>query len=149
MRVMPSLGIALPLAVVLLACSGSDATTSDGLVVGDWRVYSQTLFYDAGGSGGSDASASTTNKLRLTSDGRWKFGSSRGSWYVTSIDPATWERWGIQPYGPELKIVLDGWSGQSADGPIEAQDGRVDFLWVIYRAAGSSPGTVHMKFGHP
>ena len=148
------------LAAVLVAAAGTGCGGSNGPgggppqsappveFVGDWRVYSETLFYDAGGSGGSDSAASTTRMLVLKDDGTWEFGSSAGSWYVTSIDPSYWDRWGSTPYGPERKIVLDGWNGGVADGPVEELAGAVDFVWVIYRVDAPDPGTVQMKFGH-
>lgn len=134
--------------------SGSDnpeppAESADLLFVGDWRVYSETLFYDAGGSGGSDSSASTTRELSLKDDGSWEFGSSNGTWYVTTIDAADWSRWRVEEYGPQRKIVLEDWNDDVADGPIEESEAGVDFLWVIYRVAEPSPGVVQMKFGHP
>ncbi len=161
------------LAALLLACSGGDGggrvsasrgsgtPTASGerggttsamdrdLLTGEWRVYSQTLFYDAGGSGGADASSSSTTRLRLGSDGTWRFGRSRGTWRVAPTDDDAWERWGVEAYGPEMRVVLDGWGGEGADGPIETDGGRVDFLWVIYRVEEPSPGTVQMKFGRP
>lgn len=117
--------------------------------VGDWRVYSETLLYDAGGGGGSDSSASTTRELSLNDDGTWEFGSSNGTWYVTTIDAADWSRWGVEEYGPQRKVVLEGWNDDFADGPIEDSEAGVDFLWVIYRVDEPSPGVVQMKFGHP
>ena len=117
--------------------------------VGDWRVYSETLFYDAGGGGGSDSSASTTRELSLNDDGAWEFGSSNGTWYVTAIDADDWSRWGVEDYGPQRKVVLEGWNDDVADGPIEDSEAGVDFLWVIYRVDEPSPGVVQMKFGHP
>jgi len=121
----------------------------DELLTGDWRIYSETLFFDAGGSGGSDSSASVTRKLHLDEDGTWEFGSSQGTWYVATIEPLDWDRWQVQPYGPAVKIVLDGWNGQVGDGPIEEYESGVDFFWVIYRVDDPSPGAVQMKFGHP
>ena len=85
----------------------------------------------------------------MDEDGNWEFGSSQGIWYVASIDPQDWDRWSVQPYGPERKVVLDGWNGQVADGPIEEYEGGVDFFWVIYRVDEPDPGVVQMKFGHP
>jgi hypothetical protein len=117
--------------------------------VGDWRVYSETLFYDAGGSGGSDSGASTTRELSLNDDGTWEFGSSNGTWYVTAIEAGDWSRWGVEEYGPQRKVVLEGWNGDVADGPIEESEAGADFLWVIYRVDEPSPGVVQMKFGHP
>ena len=116
--------------------------------IGDWRVYSETLFYDAGGSGGSDSGASTTRELSLNDDRTWEFGSSNGTWYVTAIDAGDWSRWGVEEYGPQRKVVLEGWNGDVADGPIEESEAGADFLWVIYRVDEPSPGVVQMKFGH-
>jgi len=147
----------LVLAAATAGCGGSNDRGGGGPpqsaapveFVGDWRVYSETLFYDAGGSGGSDPSASTTRELSLNEDGTWEFGSSNGTWYVTTIDAADWNRWGVEDYGPQRKVVLEGWNDDVADGPIEESEAGVDFLWVIYRVDEPSPGVVQMKFGHP
>ena len=157
------LGILAALAAAALAvaagtaCGGSKGPGGGGPpqsaapveFVGNWRVYSETLFYDAGGSGGSDPSASTTRELSLNDDGTWEFGSSNGTWYVTTIDAADWSRWGVEEYGPQRKIVLEDWNDDVADGPVEDSEAGVDFLWVIYRVDEPSPGVVQMKFGHP
>ena len=147
----------LVLAAATAGCGGSNDRGGGGPpqsaapveFVGDWRVYSETLFYDAGGSGGSDSSASTTRELNLNDDGTWKFGSSNGTWHVTTIDAADWSRWGVEEYGPQRKVVLEGWNDDVADGPIEESEAGVDFLWVIYRVDDPSPGVVQMKFGRP
>ena len=118
-------------------------------LAGEWRVYSETLFYDAGGSGGADSGASTTRKLSLHDDATWEFGGSNGTWYVAAIATADWERWGVEGYGPQRKIVLENWNGNVADGPIEESGSGLDFLWVIYRVDEPSPGVVQMKLGHP
>src|SRR3990172_1134970 len=76
-------------------------------------------------------------------------GSSNGTWYVTTIDAADWSRWGVEEYGPQRKVVLEGWNDDFGDGPIEDSEAGVDFLWVIYRVDDPSPGVVQMKFGHP
>jgi len=119
----------------------------DGILAGEWRISSETLFYDAGGSGGSDASASGTRRLTLYDDGSWEFGSSGGAWFTSPIDPSDWDRWGTAPYGPETKIVLEGWNGDVGDGPIEGSAGTVDFFWVIYRVDDPDAGAVQVKFG--
>ena len=155
--------VACILAVLMAAagasCGGSNGT--DGVsgpppqsaapveFAGQWRVYSETLFYDAGGSGGSDSGSSTTRELSLHEDGTWEFGNSSGSWYVTTIAAADWDRWGVEDYGPRRKVVLEGWSDSAGDGPIEESEASVDFLWIIYRVDDPSPGVVQMKFGHP
>ena len=147
----------LVLAAATAGCGGSNDRGGGGPpqsaapveFVGDWRVYSETLFYDAGGSGGSDSSASTTRELSLNDNGTWEFGSSSGSWYVTTIAAADWDRWGVEDYGPQRKVVLEDWNDDVADGPIEESEAGVDFLWVIYRVDEPSPGVVQMKFGHP
>jgi len=163
LRVMAVLAVAA-LAAILVAVAGAACGGSSGRddvtglppqsaapveFAGQWRVYSETLYYDAGGSGGSDSGSSTTRELGLREDGTWEFGSSRGSWYVATIDAADWERWGVEDYGPQRKVVLEGWSEGVGDGPIEESDAGVDFLWIIYRVDEPSAGVVQMKFGHP
>ena len=148
----------LVLAAVTAGCPGSNGSGGGAgpprsaapvEFVGGWRVYSETLFYDAGGSGGSDSSASTTRELSLNDDGTWEFGSSNGTWNVTAIDAGDWSRWGVEEYAPQRKVILEGWNGDVADGPIEESEAGADFLWVIYRVDEPSPGVVQLKFGHP
>lgn len=117
--------------------------------VGDWRVYSETIFFDAGGSGGTDSGASTTRQLSLSDDGTWEFGGSTGRWYVTSIDADDWAGWGVEAYGPDRKMTLEGWNDDVGSGPAEESAAGVDFFWVIYRVDEPDPGVVHVKFGHP
>ncbi|MDP2673599.1 MAG: hypothetical protein Q8Q00_01680 [Dehalococcoidia bacterium] len=161
LRVMAVLAVAALTAVLVAAgaaCGGPNGTGGGAgppqsaapvEFAGQWRVYSETLFYDAGGSGGSDSGSSTTRELSLHEDGTWEFGSSNGTWYVTAIDAADWSRWGVEDYGPQRKVVLEGWNDDFGDGPIEESEAGVDFLWVIYRVDEPSPGVVQMKFGHP
>ncbi len=122
--------------------------TADAELVGEWRIYSETLFLDAGGGGGTDSRASVSRALTLSDDGTWEFGPSGGDWHVTSIDSSDWDSWGTAPYGPERKIVLEGWNDGVGEGPIEESENGVNFLWVIYRVDDPEPGTVQMKFGH-
>ncbi len=113
-----------------------------------WRVLSARIFYDQGGGG--SLSTTITTRLELSDDGTWTFGSSSGTWDVSGITAGDWARWGIDSYGPTQKVVLEGWNGGTADGPIEESGGQVDFIWVIYPEsppAISAPGTVWMKFG--
>jgi hypothetical protein len=125
------------------------APPNEPAITQPWRVYSARIFYDEGGGG--DVSNTITTPLNLSTDGSWSFSDSSGTWSAEPIADDDWTRWGIQPYGPSTKIVLDGWSAGAADGPIEeAQGGGADFIWVIYREgppAIGAPGTVWMKFG--
>ena len=158
LRLASALALAALAAAAGAACGGSNGPGSGAgppqsaapvEFVGDWRVYSETLFFDAGGSGGSDSGASTTQELSLNEDGTWEFGSSSGAWQITAIDAADWSRWDVEEYDPQRKIVIEGWSDDVADGPIEESEAGTDFLWVIYRVDEPSPGVVQMKFGHP
>jgi hypothetical protein len=145
-------GLALVALVGLLGQygpAGSAHATGRQPFLGSWRIYSARLFYDAGGA--TDLSA-PTRQLTLSSNGRWRFGSSTGTWSVRPIRAADWQRWGSQPYGPTTKIVLTGWSRGTTDGPVEGIAGHVDFFWVIYHVsppAVSDPGVVEIKFGRP
>jgi hypothetical protein len=127
--------------------AGVDSPTvnsGDVGLVGSWRIYSEYFYYDAGGGNGITP---VTTLLGLNSDGTWQFGSSNGTWSVETIASDDWTRWEVSPYGPTRKIVLNGWYGSSADGPIEETGSNVDFLWVIYHVSEPDPGTVWMKFG--
>ena len=123
-------------------------TNADPAFVDSWRIYSEYIYYDAGGSGGSDSSASGTTRLDLDADGTWQFGSSAGSWTIEPIAPSDWDRWGVSAYGPERKVVLQGWNGGVEGGPIEESGGYVDFVWVIYHVDSPDPGLIYIKFGH-
>ncbi len=123
-------------------------SNADPAFVDSWRIYSEYIYYDAGGSGGSDSSASGTTRLELNADGTWQFGSSAGSWTIEPIAPSDWDRWGVSAYGPERKVVLQGWKGGVEDGPIEESAGYVDFVWVIYHVDSPDPGLIYIKFGH-
>lgn len=140
----------IPVAFLLLGCtipmpSSSGNSAADGLFAGSWRVYSAHIYYDAGGSSAYSA-VSTSRQLELSGDGTWKYGSSGGSWAVDSISQQDWQKWGTEPYGPTRKIVLSGWDGSTADGPVEESASRVDFFWLIYKKAGGA-GTIQLKFG--
>ncbi len=138
------------LASLLLAAGAlaGAALAGSGSVVGEWRVYSARIYYDIGG-GGHAGKGLSSRTLVLSPGGRWRFGSSAGTWLVRPIRAADWRRWGVSPYGPRRRIVLRGWNRSVADGPIE-EGSRVDFLWVIYRVAPplvGDPGTIWLKFG--
>ncbi|MBI2546006.1 hypothetical protein HYV81_02390 [Candidatus Woesearchaeota archaeon] len=118
-------------------------------LVNDWRIYSQTIFYDIGGRGASDISF---RLLELNKDATWKFGDSKGTWEVKDIEEDDWKKWGSESYGPAKKVVLHNWNKAEADGPIEYSPfGGIDFFWVIYRVEPptvANPGIIQMKFGH-
>ncbi|MBI5226284.1 hypothetical protein HY994_03525 [Candidatus Micrarchaeota archaeon] len=117
-------------------------------IVRKWRVYSQSIYYDDGGSNFLETPATTL--LQLNADQTWSFGSSSGTWSIQPIAETDWQKWGVSSYGPTRKLVLNGWNGGTNDGPIEESGSRVDFMWVIYRVVPptvSAPGQVQMKFG--
>lgn len=117
-------------------------------IVRKWRVYSESIFYDAGGSNFLETPATTL--LQINADQTWSFGSSTGTWSVQAIADADWQKWGVNSYGPTRKLVLNGWNGETNDGPIEETASRVDFMWVIYRVGPpivQDPGQIQMKFG--
>lgn len=113
-----------------------------------WRIYSERLYYDAGGGGAVNQGG---RNLQVSADGGWEFGNTSGQWSVSAISPEDWTRWGVTSYGPTRKITLSGWNQGTADGPLEESAGRIDFLWVIYQVGPptvSSPGKIWIKFGH-
>lgn len=102
---------------------------------GSWRLYPSYT-----------TSMPSASKLELSPLGTWQFGTSVGLYHVEQISDDDWKNWGVDAYGPNYKIVLDGWNGHRASGPIETEtDGTVDFIWVIYE---SERGQVQLKFGH-
>jgi len=122
-----------------------DSGSVDQALTGAWRILSETVYFDAGGS---HSITPVTTRLQLNANGRWQFGSSLGTWAVATINPADWERWGVSPYGPERKLVLYNWNGDTwDDGPIEESAAVVDYLWIIYHVDQPDPGTIWMKFG--
>jgi hypothetical protein len=120
----------------------------DTQLVGTWRIYSESFYYDAGGGGVMDSSQVVGTDLFLYGDGSWEFGSSYGWWSVAQINGSEWARWLVDPYGPTRKMVLDGWNGGVGDGPLDEETGYVDFVWLIYHVDSPDPGTVYIKFGH-
>lgn len=117
-------------------------------IVRRWRVYSEAIFYDEGGSNFLETPVTTL--LEIRADQTWSFGSSSGTWSVQAIEESDWQKWGVPSYGPTRKLVLNGWNGGTNDGPIEESGSRVDFMWVIYRVGPptvQSAGQIQMKFG--
>jgi len=126
----------------------AESTAEDNLV-GKWRVYSEAIYYDAGGNNWLDSPTSRT--ITLTQDGKWVFGDSRGTWKIEPITAEDWLEWGIESYGPTRKMVLNNWNKGTSEGPIEETAARVDFFWAIYHVEPplvQDPGTIWMKFGH-
>ena len=132
----------------LTACPGPSPTVeTDGALAGAWSPYSATIYYDAGGGG---AFQGGSYSLTLSDSGTWSYGSSSGSWSVAPISSDDWTSWGIESYGPTRKLVLEGWNGGTASGPIEEEtDGTVNSLWAIYPyQSDQGPATVWLRFGH-
>jgi hypothetical protein len=140
----------LPISLVIAADAGAHPTD----FVGSWRVFSERIFYDLGGAGAwtsASAGTATTRLLEIHADGKWDFGSSKGTWEVQPIGPTDWQRWRVKPYGPTRKMVLSHWHGSDDSiGAIE-ETSRVNFFWVRYHVEPPlvhKPGTIKMKFGH-
>ncbi len=137
---------ALIIAMLAFGCAQRSQGSADPSLAGSWRIYSEEISYDYGGS---NTIAPVNRTLELSADGTWSFGASSGTWRVANITAADWNKWYVSPYGPKRKIVLDGWDGYGADGPIEETGGRPDFFWAMYRPKDQNdfPGIVMMKFG--
>ena len=123
-------------------------SATNEMVSGKWRVYSEKIFYDIGGSGGFGINSG--RDLELQNNGKWKFGDSQGTYSLADITPEDWSQWQIGSYGPTQKITLNNWNKGVADGPIEESEERVDFVWVIYHVEPplvQNAGTVWIKFG--
>ncbi|MFH0884862.1 MAG: hypothetical protein V1861_04080 [Candidatus Micrarchaeota archaeon] len=142
--------IALLLVLTFFGCVSRPEVSEDSMgVVGNWRIYSEAITLDTGGT--DYLKGVPTRELEIRSDGTWNYGDSSGTWTVEQIGESDWKRWGVEPYNPTRKIVLDGWAGVSGDGPIEESSGQIDFIWVIYRSGPpvtSAPAQVQIKFGH-
>ncbi len=147
--------MAVAFAVLFAGCTlstpGIPGVNDEPKLVGEWRIYSSFMYFDAGGAEGNLNSSVSSRLLKLNSDGGWEFGSSSGKWTVSEITEEDWQNWGVDAYGPARKITLNGWSGSKGDGPIEETEERIDFFWVIYRAEPpvvTRAGQVQTKFGH-
>lgn len=117
-------------------------------VVRNWRAYSETVYFDNGNWAFLET---PVELLELNPDHTWKFGKKSGIWEIKFIEEIDWGKWGIGSYGPVKKIVLYDWVENGfADGPLEEDGDRIDYLWLIYR--GSPPeikenGQIQLKFG--
>jgi hypothetical protein len=134
-----------------LAMAGNSGSPSrcdiQDQLVGSWKVLSSRISYD---TGGEEALGMRISRRLDLGTGEWVHAASRGAWSVRAIGPDDWRRWGIEPYGPWRMLVLSGWPGGEAGGPIEESAAGPIILWVIYRAGPptvSAPGTVHLMLG--
>lgn len=135
--------------------TGNNATTTtsggttDKSLAGDWRVLSAVVYFTNGKTSRDVKTTLPTRRLTVGADGSWQFGSSNGTWTVSSIEDADWTSWGVGAYGPTRKLVVNNWSNGTSKGPIEESTGPIDFFWVIYpyTSDGYGEGTVWMKFG--
>ncbi len=119
-------------------------------MAGEWAAYSKAIYDGSGNASYSDDILK--EKLLLNADGSWSHGSSNGTWAIGEVQAGDWKAWNTVDYGPKRKLVLDGWNGAKAEGPIELLDGKPLFTWVIYDAAppeAEKPGQVQLKFGRP
>ena len=107
-----------------------DVIFSEKQLVGKWKMHSQGRYQDEVGEWVFESDLSRI--LEIKEDKTWDFGPSKGTWNVLPIEEDDWKRWGVSPYGPAKKIVMDKWNQKGADGPIEANSGQVSFFWVIY-----------------
>ena len=117
-------------------------------LVGKWAIAFARIYYDQ--SGTNPLNTDKIAALELKADLTWQSGSMSGRWGAARITPEDWARWKSSPYGPRNKLVLQGWTGAQADGPIEQLGDDPDALIVIYHAAPpavSASGTVWLTYG--
>ncbi|MBI5222873.1 hypothetical protein HY990_00470 [Candidatus Micrarchaeota archaeon] len=140
-----ALGFVFFLLLIIFGCTENSSKDETGLV-GSWRIYPATTNY----KGEVDYSKLSSRKLEIKEDGNWQFGSSSGSWKIETISSQDWERWETEPYEPTKRLVLNGWDGKTVDGPIEGEEGRPDFIWLIYEVKDSQgqERQLQLKFGH-
>ncbi|MBI2664758.1 hypothetical protein HYX10_05470 [Candidatus Woesearchaeota archaeon] len=107
----------------------------DEKYVGGWRPYQLTHYFKKGGH--TTAPTPTDLALNLHSDGTWTWGVNEGTWEVSQISDADWEKWGIRA-DFEKKIVFHGWPyggvDTTVDGPVEESRNYVDYVWAVYDA---------------
>lgn len=129
---------------------GGGGSAVDAALVGDWRILTETIYYDNPALGRQTVTPVST-RLELDGSGTWTFGSSTGTWSVASITADDWTEWGVDDYGPTRKLVLNNWNGGTGEGPIDETDTTIDNLWTIYRYDSPENGmsTIWLKFGLP
>lgn len=144
-RAVAATGAALLLAAGAAAAAGRAAAggSSGCGLSGEFRPHYGSLHYDSGGTSVMPAGTRTL----VLSGTRWQYGTSSGSWRTEPVAAADWGRWQGQPYGPTRKIVLTGWAGGTADGPIDERGAVVDGFWVVYRTRPpAAPGLALLRF---
>ncbi len=138
---------ALALIVEEMVRSFTLVESSTPELLGKWQVYAETVFYDTGERSWPDAPGK--DLLELKANHTWNFGSATGTWAVQDLTDTDGARWATNLPGATRKLILYGWNEDLADGPLEEANGRVDSLWLLYRAGPpklSRPGQVQMKF---
>ncbi|MBI2342847.1 MAG: hypothetical protein HYV02_00690 [Deltaproteobacteria bacterium] len=134
----------------LVACGSSGTTGGGGTVdtdlVGDWRILTETVYYD---SGLTQQITPVTMLVVLDAAGTWQFGSSSGAWSVSTIETTDWTSWAIDDYGATRKLTLDNWNSDTSKGPIDEPTGVIDNVWIIYSTTSDTlgTGTIWMKLG--
>jgi hypothetical protein len=140
----------LGLAAVPIAAATAQSGKYPPTLIGKWRVLSARVIYKTGGDDFVNEPNSTP-RLDIAASGTWSYGSKTGTWSISKITAADWNRWDEGPYGPKTKLVLTGWPGGTGQGPIElSAAGKVTSLWVIFDAKPPSvpaAGRLHLKLG--
>lgn len=148
-------GFGLLVMTALTSCGGSSSSgtsscgvaagTVDPAVAGDWRILTETIFFD---SGLSQQATPVTTVLSLSADGTWTFGTSSGTWSVSDLAASDWTTWNGTAGAQTRKVILEGWDGCPGDGPIDEAGGVVDNIWIVYAYSSevSGDGDVWLKF---
>ena len=114
----------------------------DKKFVGDWRVYSQSIYTK---DGDFRYPPTPNTLLTIKEDGTWNFEGLQGTWEIDLIKDEDWKEWDIKNYGPLRKIVFKNWNKTIVKGPIEEDAAIIKFIWSIeiYQDGGSR----WLKFG--
>jgi hypothetical protein len=123
---------------------GTDAAAG---LAGKWRPSNVTLLADR--TTVTTPSISSVSGLCLEADSTWRYGTATGTYSTAPIQIADWARWSMPASaGQKRKLVLAGWPGGTADGPIE-ENGDPSVVWVISRVAPPDypfAGTLSISF---
>ncbi len=115
-----------------------DDSFSELSLIGKWGLHFTGLRLNEKGKWVKKVD--TTTILELKADKTWTFGTSQGTWKVLPIEDEDWQKWGVDPYGPKKKIVLENFGDDGGSGPIEAYKGEVSFFWAMYKATNPETG---------
>ena len=127
--------------------TGTSAAQRPIGVAGTWHIVTARVDYDTGGDD-FVAAPNSGPPLLISPGGLWRYGKSHGTWSIAAIVRDDWQAWAAAPYGPTRKLVLHGWPGAAAEGPIEETGGRATYVWVIHHASKPTvpaPGQLHLK----